>query len=560
MPDVRLPDGRIIKNVPEGITKSQLTQRLEKFDAPKETPAPQKTEEPLLRRAARLSQESLRPVDLGVRALLQGVSAPVTIGADVLGAGVNLLAGREVIPSLGGMVSETLTDVGFPEPRTPTERVGSALVEGATGGLGVSQGVKAATKPLVGAVSGATGAGAASVAGELGATPQTQLIAGLAGGAAGGRAATRLAQPKPTAPAILEDVAERGIEGTAAFSNLREGLQKEAKTLREEFSGVPGGKKGLFDEAKERGQDVFVKNESISQLSKNIREQIVTEIDSEAKTVLGNTANIFDELIATKPKITLNDIETIRRSATKVSQSGGSKGFIGGDIRQQIDNLLEDSKNITGDEKAVAIWKKAITKRREFGQKFEKPQEIAKSLTDKTNEEIAQTFIGSGGAALNKGLSRVYDDTLSALPKGKKTEAGFQLRQSIINRWIKNAAQSVDDAEGVSASRLSNQIRNFRRDNKSMWDKFNGGEKKILNDLEVSLRKTAEGGFINKAYSGLQRFISSSIRSNVELPRTLKPKTVVTIDDLVELTNFKPSFISKTAPVIVGAEIGADSQ
>jgi len=196
--DVRLPDGTVIKNVPDGTTKAQLAQKLQAggYDvgklglnaAPKAPEQPQE-EAPLLDRLG-------RQAGLTGRALIEG-------GAELVGTFSDPIAG--VVNELGGNMSSA-KDVGryvadslnLPEAENSRERIvqdASKLLVG-TGGIikgaqtagnvttGAANGVvnNVATRPDLQAA-GAVGAGVlGGEARESGAGPVGQGVAAVVGG------------------------------------------------------------------------------------------------------------------------------------------------------------------------------------------------------------------------------------------------------------------------------------------------------------------------------------------------------------------------------------------
>lgn len=591
---VTSPDGKEYQiDAPEGATQDQvMSYAQQSFQG---SPAPSGEAQPEAQEAPSFSlnpsnaeerqvnkdhyNEIARQIGLTARYGIEGLTSLPGMVANVPAALSNKFLGTHFTDQ-NASVSSALSEVGLPEPQGAEERIigdiSRSLV--GSGGLAKAAGTKlaqgisplvseaVAANPFIEGVSAATSAGASGVTRELGGGEVAQAVAGLAGGVGGGLAAGLRNGEMPIASnSLFEDIAERGIDDTGAFSKLREMLGNEAAKLQQEISGTfdGAGKKvspGLFDVAKDRGKDLYINKDAVSGLAREFAAKAKDEIDDDATNIFNTAAKRLQGFTA-KNDLNLNDIEGLRRAASQVSTVGGSKGYAGKTVTRDIDEWLTNSlgkDDVSGDRAAIDIWKQAISKRREFGDKFERPQEIAKALTGKTNEEVENTFIGAGGAALNKGLSRVYDSTLKALPKDQHQEAGFVLRQSIINRMVKNAAQSSDSGEGLSATRLGNQIRNFKRDNISMWNKFPDGEKRTLNHLEKGLYKTAKGGTINIVYNAVEKLLRRGLRTNIELPRTLKPKTIVTKDDLLELLQVKPKFQNLT-PIATGTAIGSAS-
>lgn len=543
---------------------------------------------------------SSRNVGLGARAVLQGISTIPAFVPDLATLGINAAFDTDIQP-LSSIVSEGLSTVGFPEPQTPKERIVGEVISGATGGGVLAKGLQQlgtkvpkiiqqlASKPVVEIAAGGVGAGAAATTRELGRGTLAQLGVGLVTGGLAGVVATRLLRGKAQPTKLLSDIAATGLDEPQAFVKVRSALESEAKQLREKISGkfIQGKqvKPGLFDVAKKRGQNAFVDNEQIGQLSKSLKESLVGEIDKEVKEIVTTAVRDLDNLIKRSITITpvkkrlleglqgerrirsittitpiqINELEGIRRSASRIAKSGGSKGFAGGQVLRGIDDFLENAV-VTGDQEAVSLWREAIKARREFGLKFEKPKKIALAVdSDQTLETIEKSFLGSGVVSTQKDLAKTYQETLRAVNPSKRREVGFAMRQSALNRMIRTAAQSSDTAEGLSASRLSNSIRNLKRENKSFWDKFNAAEKEELTKLSTELRKISKGGVINRVYTAFEKIISRGLRTNIELPRTLKAKTIINIDDLLQLSSFRPKRTIQSQAITPIAVIAPDA-
>ncbi len=127
MPDVRLPDGRIIRNVPEGTTREDIMERVGLLDSPKEPPMLDKVG---------------RQAGLAARYGVEGAAAiPLMVGdaansAINLGSmGINKLLGSNIpMMRMPSEVAEAGLDEVLPKPETPGERViqmGSQALSGA---------------------------------------------------------------------------------------------------------------------------------------------------------------------------------------------------------------------------------------------------------------------------------------------------------------------------------------------------------------------------------------------------------------------------------------------
>lgn len=513
-----------------------------------------------------------KQLGLTARYLVEGPTALPAMAANVLAAGSNKFLDTN-FPEQGHAVSSALTQLGLPQPQTPGERIVGDISKGITSaatGVGVGRALIPAIQKGINSaielISGAAGGGASGSTRELGGGPVAQMAAGALGAGGAVAAVPKAVNPNRISP-LLEDVSEKGIDNIGAFTKVRQLLGNEAAKLQEEISGkfVNGQKvkPGLFDVAKEKGKNLFIDKESVTQLSNTFKQQAAEEIDDDSVKLLQNVGTRLDAL-SKKNDLNLNDIERLRRSASQVSNTPGSVGHTGKTITKQIDQWLDDSlasNAVQGDKTAISTWKEAISKRREFGKKFENPKEIAAAIAEEPNEVIEKMFLGFGPVSSKREIARIYKNTLKALPDNQKNGAGFLLRQSIVNKMIKNASRTVDAEEGVSGMRLADQIKDLRKENQSIWNKYPDNEKRDLLRLEGELRKNSEGGPINKIGEFLFKRLSYVTRSNLELPRTIKPKVIFTIKDLEDFTKIKPRFKTKRGAIGISTSIkGEDNE
>ena len=253
--DVRLPDGTVIKDVPEGTTKAQLAQKLQangmavpaEWLAPAPAPAPA---EPLSVRAGRVIKDELpRQLGLTARAGLQSVAALPGMLSDAVTGVYN--TGADAVQGKGQgfrfqpasyALGNVLTQAGVPQPADANERV----IQDITQTVGSAGGTIAASKKAAEFTSGATrnilqsmaakpgvqlaGAATAGAAGgsvrEAGGGPAEQFLAALAGGLVGGYSANR-AQDAGNA---LKRVADKTFETLAP--GLRDASRNRAADLQ----------------------------------------------------------------------------------------------------------------------------------------------------------------------------------------------------------------------------------------------------------------------------------------------------------------------------------------
>lgn len=212
--DVRLPDGTIIKNVPDGTTKSDLVQKLQRNgvavpaewlgDAPKQQAS---------QAAGSALKDIPRQLGLTARYAVEGLGQAADVVTEpIRQMVVNQLARATGLPqatqSTGQLASSAADSMGLPSPQTPDERVigdASRLVAGAGGIAGASGAAGRATsgitsKVLAGMAKGpgqqAIAAAGSGLAGgsvrEAGGGPLAQFGASLVGGVAAPLAANAL--------------------------------------------------------------------------------------------------------------------------------------------------------------------------------------------------------------------------------------------------------------------------------------------------------------------------------------------------------------------------------
>lgn len=272
--DVRLPDGTIIKNVPEGTTKADLAAKLKSngMAVPAEwlqsTPQPAPSKSAVQQIGDELRQIP-RQLGLTARYGIEGVAR----AADIVGEPVRHLVSNPVARlfgwpesqvSIGDIGTNLANSFGLPSPNTPQERVvadASRMVVGSMGmGVAAAKAAVNAANPLVKAVAAqmaarpgvqAVGAATSGAAGgavrEAGGDEWEQFGASLLGGVAGGltadkltsaakvagNAITRAFTPKATElvradQQIALTLERSGIDWSAVPERIKQGMREDA--------------------------------------------------------------------------------------------------------------------------------------------------------------------------------------------------------------------------------------------------------------------------------------------------------------------------------------------
>ncbi len=318
--DVRMPDGTMVKNVPEGVTKTQLLSKYQKY-----TPKPQEE----------TKTDIGRGFGIGARDIAMGASYPARLIADTIGMGANALAGTDVpLPSQGfeGMLDK----FGLPRAGSKGERVLSAATQGATNPLSLFG------PGIIGPLSGATGGASSQVAAENGAGPIGQTIAGLAGGmvpSAIKTAGTSIASAAKGSKAAVEPFYKGGREKIAgkALNKIATNPKTALQNLDDVQEYVPGSKSTTGQASKDYGML------SAERGLKNMSPQKFAETESR-----NNSArNVFLQGIA-KEQADIDNAITLRERATAPLREGAFKNPKGPvkiePVIKEIDDVLASPK------------------------------------------------------------------------------------------------------------------------------------------------------------------------------------------------------------------------
>jgi hypothetical protein len=208
--DVRLPDGTIIQNVPDGTTKADLVKKLQSkgMAVPAEwLGEPPKADKPLSQRVGDEIREIPRQLALTGRYAAEAGAGLLDTLAAPLRVGLNLIPGVNIQPA-ATTVGQVADKLGV-SPRTADERVigdmtrtgfGAAMMAGsANAAANVATGTtrnvlrQMAANPTSQAIGGVTAGGAGGAVRESGGGPVEQFLASLAGGVAGSTATNKLA-------------------------------------------------------------------------------------------------------------------------------------------------------------------------------------------------------------------------------------------------------------------------------------------------------------------------------------------------------------------------------
>lgn len=237
---VTAPDGKEYEiTAPEGATQEQvLAYAQQNYSKP--TEKPQRS----------LVEEAGRQLGLTARAGITGLAAVPAMLAEPVAAGVNLLAGKQVMASPTQGLQNVLTAAGLPAPETGLERAvqtGTAAMAGVPAQAALS-GTSAALAPLrqnllqqtaAAGVGGVAGQAAADVVQEATENPIMSAIAGIAAGTVAGAGAAKGATAAATKrePLItLDEIKQRAQRSYATVD--QQGVFLKPKSVLDNFNNV----------------------------------------------------------------------------------------------------------------------------------------------------------------------------------------------------------------------------------------------------------------------------------------------------------------------------------
>ena len=272
--DVRLPDGTIIKNVPDGTTKADLVAKLKSngVAVPAEwlqPSTPTSDEKQGVIQVGEAIRQVPRQLGLTARYGMEGLGQMADVFTEPIRVAVvnplaRLVGAREVTESTGQAMSRLADSAGLPKPEGATERVVGDASRHVAGSIGMgAAAARAATKavnpvakvvlnqmaarPGVQAVGAATSGAAGGAVREAGGDEWEQFGASLLGGVAGGltadkltsaakvagNAITRAFTPKATElvradQQIALTLERSGIDWSAVPERIKQGMREDA--------------------------------------------------------------------------------------------------------------------------------------------------------------------------------------------------------------------------------------------------------------------------------------------------------------------------------------------
>lgn len=400
--DVRLPDGTIIQNVPDNITKAQLVEKLRAngmdvsgLEEPKEGTT--------LQRAPQM--------------VARGVAAPAAgamLGGAV-GGPVGALVGSVAAPLIGGdLIGRGLSALGLAEPETSMER---ALVAGG-GALGGAGGQLGALSQLARSAATPVGRG---IAQTLAQQPTRQLAAAVPAGAVG--------------QAIAEET-ESPLAGMVAGAATALPFGIGARGPRIQQEQVKAQAASLYDELRSTGFKI------VDRSFRANMQNIAGKLRNEGYTPTGfpKIEGALKELTTNRQPKTFDELQALRNIITSAQASNdAAERRLAGILKDEYDNYISniptrDVRDAQGrflkDRGQLDLWEQArgaysrLKKSEVFSEMLENAQLDQSKFTQSGAENSLATQLRQ--LAKNKNKMRLFTqeerDAIKEAAKGGTTQ------------------------------------------------------------------------------------------------------------------------------------------
>jgi hypothetical protein len=540
--DVLMPDGTLVKDVPEGVTKAQLQAKLAGSVAPKTTTL--QPDVPLV--ASQMPKQV--PIEEPKTSMMDKLKAlyevPATIGSAILSQPASMAygLGRSAVEGAmqGQAPSGEARDVYYRQARQATqfqptspasvgalESIGGAL-EGLPpyiGNIGaipsaiqaagavrpaINQAVQA-TRPAVNTMAQAlrkeapmVGVGAAEVPEAVSRVQMAQQLR-VPVELSKGQALRDLGQQKfeietpksftELGKPLIEAQAKRNDAILQNFDAFIDATGKETYGLRETGRVVDKALVNYAKDAKAKYKQAYeiAQNSEEGQQLVNVKD-IINQLDNMEAQALSaqviNSSKMALNKLAPNGEITLNQLEEVRKMVGDLSKKDPTEMKFGGDIKRMIDATTE---NAGGD-----LFKEARKLRTNYAREFENVGYVDKLLRTKlgtSDRSVAFEDIFDH-SILNGSLDdvRAIGKTLKkAGPDGQ--QAWKELQGQTIQYLKDKVSQSVDvDSFGnpvVSPAKFKSVVTQLDQDGKLDYIFGKAGAQEIRNLLETTINVNA---------------------------------------------------------------------
>ena len=542
--DVLMPDGTLIQDVPEGVTKAQLQAKLAGSVVPKTTPIT--SDVPLVASQMQRQVPMAEPKTTMADKLKALYEVPATIGSGIVSQPASMLygLGRSALEGAvqGQAPSPEARDIYYKQARQatqfqPTSPVSANALESMGGALEaaklppyignigaipsaiqagnvarpVTQQAMQTAKPAINTMAQAlrkeapmVGVGAAEVPEAVIRSQMAQQLrvpVELSKGQAMrdlGQQKFEIETPKnfpELGKPLIEAQAKRNDAILQNFDAFVDATGKETYGLRETGRVVDKALVNYAKEAKSKYKQAYetAQNSPEGQELVNVS-GIVNQLDNMEAQALSatviNSAKMALNKLAPKGEITLNNLEEVRKMVGDLSKKDATEMKFGGDIKKMIDATTE---NAGGD-----LFKEARKLRTKYAREFENVGYVDKLLRTKpgtTDRSVAFEDVFDH-SVLNGSLDDVKAIGMTLKKAGPEGQQAWKELQGQTIQYMKDkVSQSVDvDSFGnpvVSPAKFKSVVTQLDQDGKLDYVFGKKGAQEIRDLLATTINVNA---------------------------------------------------------------------
>ena len=355
--------------------------------------------------------------------------------------------------------------------------------------------------------------------GQVTGSPRQQMLESQAAEGAFGEGAERIAKGG-------QAVQNEAIEGNVAVIGGKIGdntnaIQAAQQTLLDERQAAKGGVDAAYDVARKANGGVP---------ADNVREGALDMVGALEGFNARNSPQTyafvddFDELAskAGDGAVMVDRLEAWRTEVTNhLSGAQGSERAAAGRLLRRYDELTEEwTKNaiVQGDENALALWREAVKKRRNFGKQFESG-DIVEIMTAPgrdgeipgTDELIARLF-GTSGFAPKKEMAKAFRVLRKRLPEGQFDALRSEAWTRLVNK--SRGKRQADGSRAVSGANLLKNIEKMKQDTPDLWRTlFKESERNMIDRFARTVNRVTTRVDGGRNYSGTGAAISRQLQA-----------------------------------------------
>lgn len=355
--------------------------------------------------------------------------------------------------------------------------------------------------------------------GQVTGSPRQQMLESQAAEGALGEGAERVAKG---AQAIQQEAVEGNVAAIGSGIGDNTGaIQTAQQTLLDERQAAKAGVDAAYDAARQTRGGIP---------SDNVREGALDMVGALDGFNVRNAPQTyafvddFDEL-ATKAgdgAVVVDRLEAWRTELSNhIAGAQGAERAAGGRLLRRYDEMTEQwTKDaiVQGDENALALWRDAVKKRRNFGKQFESG-DIVEIMTAPgrdgeipgTDELIARLF-GTSGFAPKKEMAKAFRVLKKRLPEGQFDALRSESWTRLVDK--SRGARQADGSREVSGANLLKNIENMKQNHPDLWRTlFKESERKMIDRFARTVNRITTPVRGGRNYSGTAAAISRQMQA-----------------------------------------------